>query len=40
LLTRWLSVVFNVTNEKLETNNAAGLNFEETRYGLRLSLRR
>ena len=40
LLTQWLSVVFNVTNEKLETNNVAGLNFEETRYGVRLSLRR
>ena len=40
LLTQWLSMVFNVTNEKLETNTAAGLNFEETRYGLRLSLRR
>jgi len=40
LLTQWLSVVFNVTNEKLETNNVAGLNFDETRYGVRLSLRR
>jgi hypothetical protein len=40
LLTKWLSVVFNVTNEKLDTNNAAGLNFEETRYGVRVSLRR
>jgi hypothetical protein len=40
LLTQWLSVVFNITNEKLETNNVAGLNFEETRYGVRLSLRR
>lgn len=40
LVTSWLSVVSNVTNEKLETNNAFGLVFEEIRFGLRLSLRR
>jgi hypothetical protein len=40
LLTQWLSLVFNITNDQLTTNDPTGLNFDETRAGVRVTVRK
>ena len=40
LLTNWLSLVLTLTNDQLTTNDPAGLNYDETRFGIRFTLRK